>query len=78
MTTSTRELEQVLALARKLSAAEKALLLEEVASELKADLTNPRTPKKNVYGLLAGLDISGEDIAEARRELWGNFPREDI
>lgn len=25
-----------------------------------------------------GVDISAEDIAEARRDMWGLFPREDI
>ena len=25
-----------------------------------------------------GFDITEEDIAEARREMWGNFPRDDI
>jgi hypothetical protein len=25
-----------------------------------------------------GVDISPEDIAEARREIWGGFPREDV
>ncbi len=25
-----------------------------------------------------GFDISDEDIAEARREMWGNFPRDDF
>jgi hypothetical protein len=31
-------------------------------------------------GLWADLDvdINSEDIDEARREMWGNFPREDI
>ena len=31
-------------------------------------------------GLLANLDIdiSENDIAEIRREMWGRFPREDI
>ena len=27
-------------------------------------------------GLLAGYDFSPEFIAEARREMWGNFPRD--
>jgi hypothetical protein len=37
-------------------------------------------PRKSVEGLLAhtGGSVSDEDIAEARREMWGNFPREDI
>jgi hypothetical protein len=25
-----------------------------------------------------GVNISPEDIAEARREMWGGFPREDV
>ena len=30
-------------------------------------------------GLWAGTpEITEEDIAEARREMWGNFPREDV
>lgn len=34
--------------------------------------------RKNSYGLLADLNISisKEEIDEARRETWGNFPRE--
>jgi hypothetical protein len=41
-----------------------------------------RTQKRlrSPRGLLAdlGVDISAEDIDEARREMWGNFPRNDI
>lgn len=31
-------------------------------------------------GLWADLDItlSAEDIAEVRREMWGNFPRDEV
>ena len=37
-------------------------------------------PKGTLEGLWAdfGVDITEEDIAEARREMWGNFPRDDI
>jgi hypothetical protein len=40
----------------------------------------PRKPLKSVKGLWADLkvDITEEDIAQARKEMWGNFPREDI
>jgi hypothetical protein len=36
--------------------------------------------RKSLYGLWAnrGIDISEEDIDEIRREMWANFPREDI
>jgi hypothetical protein len=39
-----------------------------------------RAPLRSAEGLWAGLgiDITEEDIAQARREMWGNFPREDI
>jgi hypothetical protein len=35
-------------------------------------------PRRNPIGLLADLkiDITAEDIAEARREMWGSFPRD--
>ena len=40
--------------------------------------TKGRRPKKSLYGLWKdqGISISEEDIAEARKEMWGNFPRE--
>lgn len=39
-----------------------------------------RTPFQSPKGTLAGLDftLTEEDLAEARREMWGDFPREDI
>ena len=38
----------------------------------------PQKPPRSLEGLWADLDIviTEEDIAEARREMWGNFPRE--
>jgi len=37
-----------------------------------------KQPRKSLLGLLADVeyDITSENIAEARREAWGNFPRE--
>lgn len=37
-----------------------------------------RRPLKNVRGLWKGMDVevSAEDIAEARQEMWRDFPRE--
>lgn len=37
-------------------------------------------PQRSVKGMCANLNIqiTEEDITEARREMWGNFPREDI
>jgi hypothetical protein len=38
----------------------------------------PAQPRPSLKGALAHLNIpvDEEDIAEARREMWGNFPRE--
>jgi len=40
--------------------------------------TAPKRPKRSLKGLCADLNIqiTEEDIAEARQEMWGNFPRE--
>lgn len=37
-------------------------------------------PRRSLYGILSDLDIkiTEEDIAEARKEMWGNFPRENF
>ena len=37
-----------------------------------------KRPLRSAEGLWAdlGISITDEDIAEARREMWGNFPRE--
>ncbi len=39
-----------------------------------------KRPLKSVKGMWANLDmdITEEDIAQARKEMWGNFPRGDI
>lgn len=40
----------------------------------------PKHPRRSLEGLWAGMHehpITEEDIAEARREMWGNFLRED-
>ena len=42
--------------------------------------TRKKRPLKSMYGLWKdlGISISEEDIAEARKEMWGNFPREQF
>ncbi len=44
------------------------------------DEAAPKTPFRSIKGILArrGISISAEDIDEVRREMWKNFPREDI
>jgi hypothetical protein len=42
--------------------------------------TIAKRPLKSVKGLCADLkvEITEEDIAQARKEMWGNFPREIV
>jgi len=39
-----------------------------------------KRPRRSLKGLCAdlGIHITEEDIAEARREMWSNFPGEDL
>lgn len=41
---------------------------------------SPRPKLKSARGLWKnlGFTVSEEDIAEARKEMWGNFPREQF
>jgi len=41
--------------------------------------SEPKRPRRSLMGIGAnlGVKITREDIDEARREMWGNFPRED-
>ena len=45
-----------------------------------SSLTKEESPRKlrSLEGLLEdlNLDITEEDIAQARKEMWGNFPRD--
>lgn len=38
----------------------------------------PQQPRIGLYGLFQGFDTTEEEIAEARREMWGNSPPEDV
>ncbi len=79
MSDLTVELEEVVGMVRGLSPLDKVRLVEEVMTLLEDDLTNQKSrPKPSLYGIWPDANISEEDIAEARQEMWGNFPRTDI
>jgi hypothetical protein len=42
------------------------------------ETNGPKKPLRSLRGLWAdlGFHVTEEDIAEARREMWGNFPRD--
>ena len=56
---------------------EKQKAVLEFVDSLK-EKNGSKKPRRNVRGLWADLNINitEEDIAEARREMWGNFPRD--
>lgn len=71
-------LEQIKELAIELTLSEQAELVKWLQTKMHSEQS--AKPKKSLYGLWAdqGIDISTEDIENARREMWGNFPRDDI
>ncbi len=72
-------LEEALTLVRELSPVDKARLIERIVPDIERELKTARSmPLKSLRGMWRGLDITEEEIAEARREMWGDFPREDI
>jgi hypothetical protein len=75
------DLDQVLAMARRLSTVDKVRLIDRLAPQIEQDLMERRpTSCKSLYGVLADLGPapSAEEIDAARREAWASFPREDV
>jgi hypothetical protein len=73
-------LEQIVALARKLSPVEKLHLVERVIPDLEALVQGGQLPRPaSLYGSLADLGRapSAKDIGDTRREMFQNFPRPD-
>jgi len=58
---------------------EKQREIYDHARRLRAETTK-KPPFKSVEGLWAdlGISLSAEEIEENQREMWKNFPREDI
>ena len=73
--------EELAALADQLSAIEKIRLVERLAIGLEHQLVEEKArPRRSAYGIATDLGAapSSADIDEVRREVWKNFPREDI
>ena len=74
-------LETITAMAACLAPADKIRLIERVASALERQLTASRLiPRRSLHGWCADLGVapSAGQIDEARHDVWGSFPREDI
>ncbi len=52
-------------------------LVEEIGNAESSQPQESPQPRRSLRGLWKDLkvDVSEKDIAEARREMWGNFPR---
>ncbi len=78
MAEPTSKLQELVEAVSSLSVLDRVRLIEQVTARLEEELT-PKKPKRSLYGSWAGkVSVTDEDIEEARRELWSNFPREDI
>lgn len=76
---NTMTLEDALVVVRQLSPADKARLIERLVPDIERELRAVEPmPRKSLLGLWRGLDITEDDIEEARREMWSGFPRADI
>jgi hypothetical protein len=74
-------LEEVVGLAKKLSPVDQLRLVGRIIPGLEMKLEPESTkPYRSLYGVLKHLGPapSAEEIDEARREMWSNFPREDF
>jgi len=73
-------IEMVLDNLRRLPPRERLRVIAQALPELERELQVPAGPLKSLRGLWKELDfdISAEEIDQARREAWADFPREDI
>ena len=84
MSTTEITIEQIMKLAQTLKPTEQAQLLSRLASVVEKAVVGlePKQPmpRRSLHGILADLGPapSVEDIDEARREMWANFPRDDF
>jgi hypothetical protein len=79
-TKQTATADMVLDLLRQLPPRERLRVLAQALPEVEQELSEEARPLKSLRGLWKDLDfdITAEDIDQARREAWANFPREDI
>lgn len=81
MPISSVTIDAALNMLRQLPPRERLKVISIVLPETEQELPMPEpTLRKSLRGLWKDLNVnlSAEDIDEARRECWKNFPREDI
>lgn len=72
--------QDVLKMLRQLPPRERLKVIYQALPEIEQSLSENVRAYKSLRGLWKDLrpSISAEDIDEVRREMWKNFPREDI
>ena len=72
--------DMALNLLRQLPPRERLRVIAQALPEAERALSETARPLKSLQGLWKdlGFDLSAEEIDQARREAWANFPREDI
>jgi hypothetical protein len=72
-------LEEAFAFVRQLSPVDKARLIERMVPDIERELRAAQlTPRVSLRGLWRGLDITGDEIDQAREDMWSEFPRKDV
>jgi 2-polyprenyl-6-methoxyphenol hydroxylase-like FAD-dependent oxidoreductase len=73
-------LQDVIELAKQLSPTDKKRLVEQLLSNLESESEREKKPRQSLLGICKDLGQapSDADIDEMRKEVWKNFPREDI
>ena len=80
MNSKTVTLDEVMTLAVTLPAADRVRLIERLASSLYGNwIAREDEPSRSMLGALAHLGPapSAEEIDEVRREMWGEYMREE-
>lgn len=63
-----------------LSTVEKIQLIGQLSTQVETELRRLQQPqpRRSLRGLWRGLGISETELAEAKKEMWNNFPRGNI
>lgn len=73
------KLAEILISTRSLPTEDKFRLIRCVTDQIESDLKKKQTAApKSLRGIWKGLNITAEEIAEARKQMWRDFPRGDI
>ncbi len=70
----------VLKMLRKLTPSQRLKVISMALPELEKSLGKKSRPRKSLRGLWKGLNpsITAKEIDAVRKEMWRNFPREDV